>query len=467
MQNFNFRRIIQLLTITAAQLLIVMNNAMMNIALPLIQESLRISDGARQWGITVYLLMFGSLLLPAGRVVDRIGRRRAFIVGLAGTAASSAVAGTSVSSVMFFVARGAQGASAALVAPAALALISVCFHDPTYRQKAVALYGAVTGVGSAAGLVVGGLLSDLLSWRWALFLSIPVSCISIWAAVKYVPESRSSIKLKYHPINAIVVTGGIAALIMSLTLSAQRGWLDAVTLATFFSGISLIIIFAITQKGPDALVPPRLLADSLRVIGLLTVAIGALALAGVFVLLSYYMQRILSMSPLRAAMATAPFALGMFCSSQLAGQIPVSLDRIKIIAAGFTVSAVSLVPLCFINEQTSYWRVILPCLLGLSAGIGPAFVSGTTAAIGIAAEHCHGEAGVIGALASSASEIGSAIGVALLNTIAVAATKNSTQPGSEVSGYATAFIVSATILIVGSGLILILGTASKRHRNLG
>ncbi|MBD7951750.1 MFS transporter [Oerskovia rustica] len=442
--------------IGSAQFLVIMNNAIINVALPSLVSDLGIGPSDQSWVVTVYLLAFGALLLLGGRVGDALGHRNVFVAGLAVTALAAIGSGLATSGSAYLLWRAAQGAAAAFVSPSAVALLSTAFVDPVSRAKAFGVYGAVTGAGGGAGLLLGGLLTDAWSWRWAMFASVPIAVVAIGGAFLALPASSTARRRSTGPIRplaALLVVLAVGALLVTITRAGTgaSAWSTLASLAV--AGASAGGFLLAERRTEHPLVPPGVLASRDRLLGLLTVGTGALGLTGVFVVLSQQMQQEGGMTPMEAALAVLPYPVGMVFSTQLAPRLIARFGARRVAVAGLLASAVGIVPLASAGGAP-YAVLTLPSLLFVSATIGPAFVSGTQLAMsGIGEE----EAGVAGSLLNSASEIGGAVGVAVMSAVgvAVAVTRDGGEPA-----YAAEMYAAAALLVVGS----VMGAVVCRRR---
>ncbi|MFE7120146.1 MFS transporter [Streptomyces sp. NPDC057654] len=445
------RRWLGVAVICLAQLLVVLDASIMNVAMPSVQRALHISEPTRQWGVTSYMLAFGALLLLGGRVADHTGRRRAFVVGLAGFAVCSTVGGLAVNGPMFFAMRAGQGASAALLAPAALALLSTAFSDPADRAKAFGCYGAVFGAGSAAGLIAGGALTALASWRWCMFIAAPFALCAALAALRVLDESRTDGARRYDLPGALTAALGLGSLVYGVSAAQEHGWNSAWAWGSFAAALILLVLFVRLQLcGSDPLLPPRVLADRRRVAGMLAVGLGGLAVTGIFLLLSYYLQRDLGMSALATGVSSLPYSAGMAVAAALGGRLLPRTGPLPLITGGLAVAALGVLLLARVGGEGDYLTAVLPGLLVLSAGVGAMFSAASATALDRVEER---DSGTAGAVLNSFSEIAGALGSAILATLVTAA---GTGPAAAVRGYRTAFVFSAVVLVVGAGAVAVL-----------
>ena len=308
----NTNRWVVLIIVAAAQLMVVLDATIVNVALPHAQSALHISDSNRQWVVTAYSLAFGGLLLLGGRIADYTGRRRTFLIGLIGFAGASAVGGIAQSGDMLFAARACQGAFAALLAPSALSILSTTFKDGPDRVKAFAVYGGVSASGAAIGLLVGGVLTQYLSWRWTLLVNTPIAIVAVLAGLRYVPDSRAEGKTRYDIPGAATVTLGLVSLVYGCTKASTDGWGSTTTLSFLGAGVALLVCFVIVEmRSSHPLLPLKVVLDRNRGgANLVAAAIGA-AIVGAFVFLIYYMQGILGYSPVKTGLASVPISLAI------------------------------------------------------------------------------------------------------------------------------------------------------------
>ncbi len=445
------RRFRALAVIAIAQLMIVLDASVVTIALPSAQRALHISVANRQWVITAYTLAFGGLLLLGGRVADYLGRKRVFIVSLLGFAASSALGGLAQDAAMLFGARALQGAFAALMAPAALSLITVTFTEPKERARAFGVYGAIAGGGAAIGLVLGGLLTQYASWRWTLLINAPIAVLAAVMAAREVRESRSDQRAHYDLPGAVSSTVGLVLLVYGFTRAQTDGWGAPVTLGLLAAAVVALGAFVLIEsRTRDALLPLRVVTDRSRGGAFLASLLVGIALFGVFLFLTYYLQGTLHYSALKSGFAFLPFSGGIIIAATLASQLLPRLGPRVLSGIGLSLGAIGLIWFTRLGVNSSYVVHVLPAEVIVSIGMGLAFVPfSSTALIGVE----HRDAGVASALVNTTQQIGGALGTALLNTIAASATATylyrrgpAATAAGLVHGYTTAFTYSAVIL---------------------
>ncbi|GIH14205.1 MFS transporter [Rugosimonospora africana] len=457
--------------IALAQLLIVLDASIVNIALPTAQHDLHISDANRQWVVTAYTLAFGGLLLLGGRIADFTGRKRAFIIGLIGFAAASAIGGGAVNEGMLFIARGAQGAFAALMAPAALSLLTVTFTDARERARAFGVYGAIAGGGLAVGLLAGGVLTEYLSWRWCLLVSAPVAIVAAILALRFVHESRAEGNTRYDIPGALTSTVGFVALVYGFTKASSDGWTSATTLSLLIGAAVLLAAFVVIElRSKHPLLPMRVILDNNRGGSYLAALLVGVGMFGVFLFLTYYMQITLGYSALMTGVAFLPFTVGIILGAGLSTQLLTRVGPRVSMVIGLTLAAVGMALLTRIGVDTGYWSHVLPAVLVISFGMGITFGPlSNTALVGVA----NHDAGVASALVNTAQQIGGSLGTALLNTIAASALTSyladHAKSGSPaqvlavgtVHSYTVAFWVSAGLIALAAVITAVLVRARR------
>jgi EmrB/QacA subfamily drug resistance transporter len=456
--------------IAISQLMIVLDASIVTIALPSAQHALHISTANRQWILTAYTLAFGGLLLLGGRVADYLGRKRVFIVGLIGFAAASALGGLAPDAAALFGARALQGAFAAVMAPAALSLISVTFTEPHERARAFGVYGAISGGGAAIGLIAGGVLTQYASWRWCLLVNVPVAAVAAVAAIYVVRESRSSEETRHYDIpGALTSTLGLVSLVYAFTKAETDGWSSGITLVFLAISIVLLVTFVLIElRASFPLLPLRVVLDRSRGGSYLTSLLVGLALFGMFLFLTYYMQGTLHYSALKCGIAFLPFSAGIVVSATVAAQLLPRFGPRMLMVVGMVMATVGLVLFTQLGVHSSYASHLLPPMIIISLGMGLVFVPlSSTALIGV---HEH-DAGVASALVNTTQQVGGSLGTALLNTVAATATASyltshrgsAAQAASLVHGYTEAFSLSAVLLAVGAVAALILVRGNRRE----
>jgi EmrB/QacA subfamily drug resistance transporter len=445
-----------LAVVIIAQLMVVLDASIVTIALPSAQKALHISVANRQWVITAYTLAFGGLLLLGGRIADFGGRKRMFGVGLVGFALASALGGLAVDQAMLFGARALQGAFAALMAPAALSILTITFQsDPGERAKAFGAYGAVSGAGGAIGVLAGGVLTQYVSWRWCLLVNVPIALLAAVAASRVVHESRAEGTTRYDLPGAFLSTAGLVSLVYGFTKASSDGWAAGVTL--FFLSLAVLLLAAfvlVETRSRHPLLPLRVVAERNRGGSFLASFLTGAGLFAMFVFLSYYMQGVLHYSALKAGVAFLPFAFGIiFAAGASSTLVPRIGPRIPM-TAGLLVGAVGLAWLTQIGVHTSFWAYVFGPQILMSMGLGLAFPAmSSTALVNVSDK----DSGVASALVNTTQQIGGSLGTALLNTVAATATASYVQAHGPaflsaglVHGYSVAFALGAGMLVLAA-----------------
>ncbi|MGW2084192.1 MFS transporter [Streptomyces sp. NPDC001880] len=407
--------------IALAQLMVVLDATIVNIALPHAQTALGISDANKQWVITAYALAFGGLLLFGGRIADLWGRKRTFVVGLIGFALASALGGAAQNQGMLFGSRALQGAFGALLAPAALSLLAVMFTDAKERAKAFGIYGAIAGGGGAVGLILGGFLTQALNWRWTFFVNIPFAVIAAVGAYFVIREPAGSRNRSPLDVPGVVLSAlGLVSLVYGFTRAESAGWSDALTIGMFVASGVLLLSFVLTEsRVKSPLLPLRVMLDRNRGGVYLSLGLATIGMFGLFLFLTYYLQVVKGYSPIRTGFAFLPMIAGMITgSTQIGARLMTRVPARKLMGPGFLTAAVGMLLLTQLEIDTSYVGLILPAQLLLGLGMGTAFMPAMSLAT-------HGveprDSGVASAMVNTSQQVGGAIGTALLNTIAASA----------------------------------------------
>jgi len=444
-----------LFVIAMAQLMVILDASIVNIALPSAQADLGITDSDRQWVVTAYTLAFGGLLLLGGRIADYWGRKRTFMLGLLGFAVASALGGLAPNAGLLFGARALQGVFAALLAPAALSLITVTFTESKERAKAFGVYGGISGGGAAIGLIVGGILTEYASWRWCLLVNVPFALLTVALAIPFVRESRAHGDTSYDIPGAITATLGLVTLVYGITKAGTDGWTDSVTL-TFFAlaAVLLVAFILIESRTRNPLLPLRIVENRNRGGAFLTMFLTAGGLFAMFLLLSYYFQAVLGYSALKSGFAFLPFSIGIIVSAGLASQMLPRFGPRPLTFGGLVSAAIGMFWLTQLDTTAEFATHVLPAETLMSLGLGFVFVALSATALAGVSPH---DAGVASGLLNTTQQIGGSLGIAVMNTIAASATvayiKENGVAASQagaVHGFAVAFAVSSVVLAVGA-----------------
>ena len=447
-----------LFVVAIAQLMIVLDSSIMNIAIPSAKLELGISDANQQWVITAYTLAFGSLLLLGGRIGDFMGRKKIFIIGLIGFAAASALGGIASTQGLLFASRALQGVFGALLAPAALSIISVTFTVPKERAKAFGVIGAISGGGAAIGLILGGTLTEYFSWRWCLGVNTPIAIAAAVLAIAYVRESRAEGDRHYDIPGVITATAGLFSLTYGFNEAATKGWSSSITISFLVAAAVLLAIFVVIEKRvANPLMPLRVITERNRggsYLGSLVVGAG---LFSMFLFLGLYLQVILGYTPLKSGFAFLPFTAGIIVFAGIASQLLPKFGPKPLMVPGLLAAAVGLLLLTRITPTTSYTTHVLPALLIMSSGMALVFIPLTSTSLHAVSPR---DTGVASAMLNTSQQIGGSLGTALLNTIAATATTTYITANSQMGemvrpfaithGFTVAFTFSAGLLAVGA-----------------
>jgi len=450
-----------LVVISTAQLMVVLDATIVTVALPSIQRSLHFSPADLQWVLTAYTLTFGGLLLFGGRLGDVLGRRRMFVVGLLLFSGASLAAGLATTSLWLVAARAVQGCAAAIAAPTALSLIGDTFAEGPARTRAMGVYAAMSGAGSAIGLLLGGVLTDIASWRWVFFVNVPIGVLVAAVVPRALPRSAARGGHLDVP-GAVAVTAATTALVYGLVRAPSDGWADPITVACLAIAAILFGVFILVEtRTRTPLLPLRLLADRNRAATYVVMLCTAAAIFAVFFFLTQILQNFYGFSPIGAGIAFLPFSLGIAVTSELVAKSLARVGPRLFSTVGPFLVAVGLVWLSRLDLQSTYWADILGPTLLLSAGLGCTFVPLT---LGATSGVAPADMGIASALLNTSQQIGGTLGLAVLVTVATTVSSNwltSHGPGASarrlaldaaLHGYRSAFLVGAAIATVG-GLV--------------
>ncbi len=455
-----------------AQFMVVLDATIVNVALPSIQRGLHFSPANLQWVVNSYTLIFGGFLLLGGRAADILGRKRLFVAGIVVFSIASLINGLAQSSTMLVAGRGLQGLGGALVSPAALAIITTTFTDTDERTRALGVWSAIAAGGGAVGLLLGGVLTDLVSWPWIFFVNVPVGIVSVALAARFVPESRAhNLPRSFDLAGSVTVTGGLIVIVYSIIKAQSWGWGSANTIGLLATGLALLALFVwIERRSPAPLV--RLSIFRIRTLAtadtvLLLVGSG---LFGMFFFASLYVQEILGYSPLRAGLAFLPVTAGIVIGAGLAQQLIRRFGVRNVAVLGIALATAGLVVLTQLPVHGSYVSDLLVGLIPLSIGMGLTFVPITLLATGGVDND---DAGLASGLFNTAQQVGGSLGLALMSTFAASRTTgllhssatHVTLASAKVAGYHVAFAAGAVMLLLAAGII-VLGLRARDVRDL-
>ena len=465
------RRWWALAVIAIAQLMVVLDGTVVTIALPSAQRDLGISNADRQWTITAYTVAFGGLLLLGGRIADYTGRKRSFLVGLLGFAAASALGGAAQNGTTLFLARAVQGAFAALLAPAALSLISVTFTEVKDRSRAFAVYGAISGGGAAIGLILGGTLTEYASWRWCLLINVPIAIVAFIAGTILVTESKSGGGSSYDIPGAILGTAGLVALVFGFTQAAKTGvgWLSVEVISLLVGAVILLVAFVLVElRSTSPLLPMRVVLERNRGGSYLASLLIFAGLFAMFLFLSYYFQYNLGYSALKSGIAFLPFSAGIIVTSGVVSNLLPRTGPKPLMLIGLAMAAIGLATFTRISDTSSWLTSVLPGELLMSVGLALVIVPLSSLALtGVNDD----DAGVASAVLNSSQQVGGSLGTALLNTFYASAVASylvahhlapsAFNPPAAIHGYHVAFWIGVGLIAAAFVAVLVLVNAGK------
>jgi EmrB/QacA subfamily drug resistance transporter len=452
-----------LVLVCLAQFMVILDSTIVNVALPSIQTDLHLSEANLQWIVNSYTLVFGGFLLLGGRAGDLIGRKRLFLAGLVVFTVASLLNGLAVNEGMLIATRALQGLGAAFVSPAALSIISTTFSEGKERARALGVWAAIAIGGAAVGLILGGLLTQLLSWPWIFFVNVPVGIVTFVLSLRLIPESRDEhAERAFDVAGAVTVTGGLMSLVYAIVKSETAGWTSATTIGFFVLSAVLLASFVVIELRSKA---PLVRLSIFRVRSLLTANVVMLLVAcGMFAMFFFntlYIQRVLGYGPLEAGLAFLPFTAGVMVSAGLAAQFAPRVGVRPVAALGMIVTALGMLLLVRLPVDGSYLSDVLPALVVTSLGMGAVFMPLTLiATTGLKDD----DQGLASGLFNTSQQIGGALGLAILSTIAASKTTaagGATDPEALVTGFHWAF--GGAALFVTAGLVAMLALLRKQH----
>jgi EmrB/QacA subfamily drug resistance transporter len=451
-----------LLVIAAAQLMLVLDDSIANIALPSIQHHYGVPASTLVWVVNAYVLAFGSLLLFGGRLGDLVGRLRAFRAGLALFTLASVGAGAAWDPHTLIGARALQGLGAALVAPNALALITTNFAAGAARNKAMAVYGAMSALGITAGVALGGAITDWLGWRWVFFINVPIGLAVLAGSRALVEGERGSGSL--GAASAILGTAAMALLAFGVTQAGEHGWTDGSTLAWLMSGATLTVIFLWMQaRSRNPMLPLALLTERNRAGSYLGMLLFGAGMMGTYYLLTLFMQQVMHYSPLRSGLSSLPFALGIVVGAGVSSKLVERLAPRLVAGPGLAVGAAGMFWLSSLAPGSSYFAHIMPAAFLVSFGLGASAIATTLTAVhGVTQQR----ASVASAVVNMAQQLGAAFGIALMTAVATAgaeAHRGASSVGALATGYANAFAVGSGLLLLAAAVVALAVNTRETH----
>ncbi|MDT9694662.1 MFS transporter [Streptomyces sp. P17] len=468
----NPKRWTALVFICLAQLMVVLDITIVNVALPELQADLGFSNENRQWVVTSYTLAFGSLLLLGGRIADYSGRKRAFLIALAGFAIASSLGGAAGNIELLLTARALQGVFGALLAPTALSLISVNFTDQKERAKAFSIFGSIVASGAVIGLLLGGFLTEYMDWRWCMYVNAPIALIAAFGVLYLGPEVRAAVRARFDIPGVLLVTSGLVAIVYACSEAESEGWGSGLVIGLFVTGAVLLSVFlAVEARSSHPLLPLRVIADRTRGSAYLAMAVGMIAMLGALFFLTFYLQLVKGYSPVETGLAFLPMpvGVGMFAGG-LSPKILPKVPPRAMVVPGMIIAASALFWLAALEADSSYWAMVMPALFVLGAGMGLLIAPSVNYATYRVADE---DAGVASGTVNTAQQIGGSIGVALLSTLAAdAAGESLAEQGAQakdpavvqaamVEGFTTAFTWAGAIMACGAVILAALMNAPK------
>ncbi|MBF0720907.1 MFS transporter [Sanguibacter inulinus] len=443
---------IVLAIVALVQLVVVLDGTIVTIALPQAQTDLGLSDGERSWVVTAYALAFGGLLLLGGRLVNYLGLKKAFMIGIVGFAIASGFGGVVQNGTELIIARGLQGVFAALLAPAALAILTITFTSGRERNIAFAVFGTVAGVGAAVGLLLGGLLTEYATWRWCLLINVPIAVVIVVAgstSLRHSPPDRE------NPIDgwgALLVVLGLGAVVFGLT-EAEKSWTSPQVIVSLVLGVLLVAAFVVTQaRRAHPLLPLRVVTHRVRGTAFAIQAIAGAVMIGSMLYLTLHLQIVLGMKPFEAGLATLPQTVLIMVVAGVGSRYLEAIGPKPFLVLGPVLTAAGLFWLSFITAGGSYATHVLPGLALTGIGMGMVFLPLQNVALrGVSPQ----DAGVAGALSTASMQIGGSVGLAVWTTVAAGATGSAMTIDAMVDGYGAVFLGSALLMLVGGIIALV------------
>jgi EmrB/QacA subfamily drug resistance transporter len=462
------KRWIALALLCVAQFVVVLDASIVNVALPTIGEALNFTESSLPWVLNAYVLTFGGFLLLGGRLADLLGRRRLFMGGLILFALASLAGGLATTSGQLIAARAVQGLGAAILSPAALSIVATTFKDGAERNKALGIWGAVAGSGGAAGVLLGGVLTEGLGWEWVLWVNVPIGIIAAAIAPTLIAETRSEDETRHFDVaGAVTITLGLSAFVFALLDAETAGWGSVQTIGTIVASLLLLAAFVvIEQRSRAPLVPFSIFrvrtVTGANVVGIL---VGA-SLFSMFYFISLYMQQVLGYSPIKAGLSYLPLAVSIILSAGIASGLVTKVGFKPILAIGMALVALGLLWFTQISVDGTFLSDILGPSLLAAVGLGFAFVPVTIAAVSGIEDR---EQGLASGLINTSQQVGGALGLAILAAVANAIIGSNASPAKLVEGFQAAFAVGAGFAILGliATLVLVRTSDSRAHVELG
>jgi len=456
------QKLFALALLATTQFVIVLDAAIVNVALPTIGGDLKISQDNLAWVVNAYVLTFGGFLLLGGRLADVLGRRRMFIGGLFVFAIASLLGGLATSEGQLAAARALQGFGGAMLAPAALSMVTVTFDEGAERNKALGVWGAVSGSGGAAGVLLGGVLTEYLGWEWVFWVNVPIAIGAAMLAPRMLHESRRESDTRTFDVaGAVTVTAGLAILVFALVDARRAGWESTQTIGLLIASAMLLSVFVVVERRSAApLVPFRIFRSRTLTGSNITALLIGAALFSMFYFISLYMQQVLQYDALKAGLSYLPLAIFIIISAGMASQLVTKVGFKPILVVGMALIAIALVWFAQVSVGDSYVKAILGPSIVAAIGLGFAFVPVTIGAVSGVSE---GDSGLASGLINTAQQVGGALGLAILVAVSTNVTGGARDPVSLTEGFQAAFLTGAGIAVLGilAAVLLIRSSDSR------
>jgi EmrB/QacA subfamily drug resistance transporter len=456
-----------LVVVAIAQFMVILDASVVNVALPSIQRDVGFSEQSLSWVLNAYTLLFGGFLLLGGRAADRLGRRRLFMAGIALFSAASLACGLSQSEATLLVARAAQGLGGAMVSPAALSIILTTFAEGSERNRALAVWGAIAGAGGAVGLLLGGAIVEVLSWRWVFFINVPIGAAVLVLAPRILAESRAEgVRRGYDVEGATTITLGTMALVFTLIKANDWGWGSTRTLVGLAVSAALLVAFVwIERRNANPLVPLRIFSNRSLAASDATMLLVAAALFGVFFFCTLYLQQVLGYNALKTGVAYLPLSISLIVASGLASRVVDRLTPKPVLVGGLLIATVGFALFTRLDAEGDYAGQVLPAMIVIGVGVGMSFVPITIAATtGVAA----GDSGLASGLLNTTQQVGGSLGLAVLSAVSTSRSTSALDDGSPLPvalthGFTGAFTVSAILCAVAAVVAMLVIPGRRRE----
>lgn len=459
-----------LVVVCIAQFMLLIDDTIVNVALPSIAQDMQLTESSLSWIPNAYLLMFGGFLLIGGRMADLLGRRRVFIVSMGAFVAASAICGVASDPTTLSLARGGQGLAGAFMSPAALSILLATFTEEKERTRALAAWSSLTALGAATGVLLGGALTELISWHWIFWINLPIGLATMFAAARLVPAGQRH-ELTEAPglTSALLGTAGLLAFVYTIVETATYSWTSTRTLGGFAIAVLFAAGFLISERRSSSpLVPPVVVRRPNVSLGNAFMFLAAAGLIAMFFFVTLYMQMVKGMSPFEAGAAWIPFSLTLGLFSVITAKLIERVSAIPFLIAGALVAAAGTVAMAQLGPDTSYWAGIMPSMMLIASGFGLAFVP----LLGVATTGVEERnAGIASGLLTSSQQIGGAVGIAVLVTIASNVTDGRVADGASrslalIDGFQTALYVQAGILVMAAIVGVVIAAVARESGHI-